>query len=843
LANEAFQIVPVDHSNAGDVGFVFRSVYGDDFPVKDVYEADTLMREITAGRVTAFLAYDHQGSPAGYVSIFKSAPNPRLWEAGNMVVHPAYKFSILSSQLAKLYFDPAILAEIECDGIFGEAVTHHYASQIGSVKSGMRDCAIELDLMPGNSFKEHPEIATRRVSCVFNFLEVSEPSQTVYVPAEYYETLQKLAQPLKPRTFLLADAALPLTGSTSSQDTYFAAAQIWKISVSEIGADWQPFLDQLLVDAANKQVVSLQVVINAALPCSAAAIGFMRERGFFLGGLLPRWFGSDGLLMQKVLGPTPDFDCMKLYSKTAKELLSFIRADREAVNRIAALSLLTPAERKWFQRLDAATVRELPPAATVLDLFAEQVALLPEHLAVVDGERRISYSELNAKADQLSQLLVNKGVKTGDRVAILIERSAEMVIAALAIWKAGGAYVPINPHYPPERQSYILGDAQCSLLLTSSAQVARGKFPLDMICLDAPAIWQGAAEELQQKLGRDDLAYVIYTSGSTGNPKGVMIEHRALLNMCCWYKESHKLQPADHKAQCASFAFDASVLEIFPALVAGSTLFIVPDKLLQWLSGLNRFFESNQITIASLTTPLGEMLMRLFDTQSLRLLDVGGDTLKRFTPRNYQLLNSYGPTEYTVCTSDFAVDRQYDNIPIGKPVWNTAVYVLDTVGRRLPVGEPGELCIAGAGIAKGYLNRPELTAEKFVDNPLCPGQKMYRTGDLGRQLVDGNLEFLGRIDFQVKIRGFRVELGEIEQALLQQAGVQEAVVIDRLDAAGSKYLCAYIVADANVAVAGLMELLAQLLPDYMIPAAIVKLDSLPLNFSGKIDRKALPEPI
>ena len=333
MANDEFQVIPVDSFNARDVGFVFRSVYGDDFPVKDVYEPDILAREIAAGRVTAFLAFDRRDQPAGYVSLFKSAPNPRLWEAGNMVVHPAYKFNNLSSLLAKLYFSPTVLENTDCDGIFGEAVCHHYASQVGSVKSGMRDCAIELDQMSGSSFKEHPEMATRRVSCMFNFLENSEPTKAVYIPSEYYETVHNLAQPLRPRTFLLADADLPLTGSTVKQDTYYAAAQTWKIAVWEIGADWQPFIDELLTEASNRQVISLQITLNTALPFLGAAVNIMRDRGFFLGGLLPRWFGSDGLLMQKVLGAEPDYARTKLYSKTAKDLFAFIRADREAVSR------------------------------------------------------------------------------------------------------------------------------------------------------------------------------------------------------------------------------------------------------------------------------------------------------------------------------------------------------------------------------------------------------------------------------------------------------------------------------------------------------------------------------
>ncbi len=839
MANDEYRIIPVDSSNVGFVGGVFRSVYGDDFPVKDVYDPDTLLREIGAGRVKAFLAFDRHGQPAGYVSLFKNAPNPRLWEAGNMVVDPAYKLTSLSSLLAKQYFHPELLDSADCDGIFGEAVCHHYASQVGSVKSGMRDCAIELDQMSGASFKEHQEIATRRVSCVFNFLEISAPTEAVYLPEEYCGVVRDLAQALQPRTFLPADAPLPVTGSTLKQDTYYAAAQTWKVSVREIGADWQTFLDELVTEAAAKRVISLQVTLNTALPYLGAAVGSLRERGFFLGGLLPRWFGSDGLMLQKVFGAETDYAQLKLYSKTAKNLLAFIRADQEAVGRE---SLLTPADKEWFRRQDRATAHELPPNKTVLDLFLEQAALLPNHPAVVDGDSSLSYRELNAKANQLARLIAGKGVHPGDLVAILLDRSAEMVIAALAIWKTGAAYVPINPQYPAERQLYILRDTKCALVLTSTAHAADGSFPAAAVCLDDPDIWRESAADLPQKPRGEDLAYVIYTSGSTGNPKGVMIEHAALLNMCCWYQASRRLQPDDRKAQCCSFAFDASVLEIFPCLTAGATLYIVADKLLVWLSGLNKFFERHKITAATLPTPVGEMFMRLFDNSSLRFLDVGGDKLKSFTRRNYQLFNCYGPTEYTVCTSDFSVDRQYDNIPIGKPVWNTDVYVLDADGRRQPVGEPGELCVAGAGIASGYLNRPELTAEKFVDDPLRPGQKMYRTGDLGRQLDDGNLEFLGRIDFQVKIRGFRVELGEIEQALLRQDGVHEAVVVDRQDTAGSKFLCAYIVAEPSVTADDLMKSLTRHLPDYMVPAHIIKLDRLPLNFSGKVDRKALPAP-
>lgn len=333
MVDERFQVVPVDSTNARHVGVVFRSVYGNEFPVKDVYDPDILGREISAGRVTAALAFDHHGQPAGYISMFKNAPNPRLWEAGNMVVHPTFKYSSLSTLLTKIYFNPTVIGLADYDGIFCEAVCHHYATQIGAIKSGLHDCALELSQLSGESFKDNRALPSQRISCVMSFLEISEPTAPVYVPIEYAEVVRKLAQSLKSRTFLPANAPLPVVGLTVKEDKYYAAAQTWKIAVREIGTDWQTCLDALLNEAASRKVISLQITVNTALPALGAAVHVMRERGFFLGGLLPQWFGSDGLLMQKVLGAEPDYDQIKLYSKTAKDLLAFIRADRGSVSR------------------------------------------------------------------------------------------------------------------------------------------------------------------------------------------------------------------------------------------------------------------------------------------------------------------------------------------------------------------------------------------------------------------------------------------------------------------------------------------------------------------------------
>ncbi|MBP2636065.1 MAG: hypothetical protein H6Q72_1972 [Firmicutes bacterium] len=333
MVAEEFQIVPVDSINVRHVSTVFQSVYGNDFPVKDVYDPDILWQEISAGRVNAALAFDWQGQPAGYVSMFKNAPNPRLWEAGNMVIHPAFKYSNLSSLLTKIYFEPAVIGLTDYNGIFCEAVCHHYVTQIGAAKSGLHDCAIELLQLSAESFKDHRAVSSQRISCVMSFQEKSEPITPVYVPPEYVGIVGSLVQSLKPRAILPADGPLPMTGLTVREENYYAAAQTWKISVREIGADWLACLDELLHEAASRKVISLQIAVNTAYPALGAAVKAMRDRGFFLGGLLPQWFGSDGLLLQKLLETEPDYEQIKLYSKTAKDLLAFIRADREAVNR------------------------------------------------------------------------------------------------------------------------------------------------------------------------------------------------------------------------------------------------------------------------------------------------------------------------------------------------------------------------------------------------------------------------------------------------------------------------------------------------------------------------------
>lgn len=330
MADQDIIIKKVDQSCVAAVPGLFRAIYGDAFPVQYVYHADLIMAEIEGGRLDASIAFDAVGNPAGYIALYKNAPNPQLWEGGNLLVLPGSAGSNLAWLLVQHYAQPENIPATGSDGIFGEAVCHHYFTQMGGVKCGFGDYALMLDQVNGASFQEHgPE--TERVACLLQFLEQSDPPDLCYLPEQYLEPLQKLLTPLLPRTALPGSAPLPVTGETASSDVWFSDAGTWRISVSSLGADWPAFLDQLLEQARQRQAVSLQVVLSAGLDCTTAAVQEMRQRGFFLGGLFPRWFGSDGIALQQVLGKEPDYDGIKLYSPVARELLGFIQTDRESV--------------------------------------------------------------------------------------------------------------------------------------------------------------------------------------------------------------------------------------------------------------------------------------------------------------------------------------------------------------------------------------------------------------------------------------------------------------------------------------------------------------------------------
>ncbi|MBP2654775.1 MAG: non-ribosomal peptide synthetase [Firmicutes bacterium] len=516
--------------------------------------------------------------------------------------------------------------------------------------------------------------------------------------------------------------------------------------------------------------------------------------------------------------------------------------------KLADIDIVSEAEKRQLLIDFNDTKMAYPKDKTIQELFEEQVAENPDHIAVVLGEQQLTYKELDAKANQLARVLRNKGVASPCIVGILAERSPELITGIMGILKAGGTYLPIDPEYPEDRISYMLADSESKILLAPRHLADKVVFSGEIIHLDDPSLYIGDSSRLFLERNPRDLAYVIYTSGSTGKPKGVEIEHTSLVNLVSWHRRIYNIKAEDRATLLAGQAFDAAVWEIWPYLTSGAGLYIPDNRTRAFTTGLIKWLKDNKITISFMPTPMAEALMNEEWPQemALRALLTGGDKLHcRPQEMAFMLVNHYGPTESTVVATWGTVnpDEPGDVLPsIGRPVDNTQIYILDKNNKLQPVGVPGEMCIAGDGLARGYLNRTELTAEKFVVNPLVPGERMYRTGDLAKWLPDGNIEFLGRIDHQVKIRGFRIELGEIEAEILKHPAIKEACVLVKDDVGDQKYLCAYIVAEEALDVRNLKAYLRKPLPDYMVPTSFVQLEKLPLTPNGKIDRKALPEP-
>ncbi|NGP58570.1 amino acid adenylation domain-containing protein [Paenibacillus thiaminolyticus] len=504
--------------------------------------------------------------------------------------------------------------------------------------------------------------------------------------------------------------------------------------------------------------------------------------------------------------------------------------------------------------------------------YVEKLAReIPDHPAVVYMDKQLTYGELNERAERLASLLREQGVGRETITGIWAERSVELLVGVLAVWKAGGAYVPLDPDYPAERIEYMLSDSEASVLLTqrhllerAGGWLADDRLKLQAVyAMDDEQIYKGdalAVEFESADSAPQDLAYVIYTSGTTGRPKGVMIEHGSLVNTADAYRREYRLDQFPVRLlQLASFSFDVFVGDIARTLYNGGTMVIVPkddridpNRLYGWIREQDiTVFESTPALILPFMQHIYEEGL---DVSSMQLLITSSDAcsvtdyrlLQERFGGQFRIINSYGVTEAAIDSSfyDEPLDKlpPSGHVPIGKAWLNARFYIVDAALKPVPVGVPGELVIGGAGVARGYWNRPDLTAEKFADSPFVPGERLYRTGDLARWLEDGNVDFIGRIDYQVKIRGFRIELGEIETALLHFPGVKQAVVTDRTDEQGQKYLCGYVVADASLQLSDLLSRLKQELPAHMLPARLVSLDKLPLTPNGKIDRKALPEP-
>jgi amino acid adenylation domain-containing protein/FkbM family methyltransferase len=536
-------------------------------------------------------------------------------------------------------------------------------------------------------------------------------------------------------------------------------------------------------------------------------------------------------------------------------LLEGIIANPE--QQISQLPLLTAVEQQQLLVEWNDTQADYPSDKCIHQLFEEQVQRTPDAIAVVFEDQQLTYQQLNCRANELAHYLKSLGVGTDVLVGICVERSIEMVVGLIGILKAGGAYVPLDPEYPTERLRFMLDDSQVPVLLTQQKLLDRlAQHQAQLVCLDSD--WQMISQLNQDNLITEaqptNLAYVIYTSGSTGTPKGVMIAHQGLLNLVFWHQRTFKVTSSDKATQLAKTAFDAAVWELWPYLTTGASIYLVKPEILSSLVKLRDWLISNNITISFLPTPLAQELLSLeWPTEGLALRTIltGGDKLHQY-PSDlipFQVVNNYGPTENTVVTtSGVVVAKKQNKISpnIGRAIANTQVYILDRNLQPVPVGVPGELHIAGVGLAKGYLNRPELITEKFISNPFeeTEGSKLYKTGDLVRYLPDGNIEYLGRIDDQVKIRGFRIELAEIEALLGQHDDVQICCVVAREQAQGNKCLVAYVVLQKEVTPTTdeLRQFLSDKLPAYMVPNVFVMLESLPLTPNGKVDRSALPAP-
>jgi amino acid adenylation domain-containing protein len=569
-------------------------------------------------------------------------------------------------------------------------------------------------------------------------------------------------------------------------------------------------------------------------------------------------YGEGQQLQGRLIYKTSLFDATTISRMVAQyqTLLSNVYADPD--RPISELPLLPSAEQAQLVHGWNQTAREFPRDRCAHQLFEDQATATPSVTAIVAGIERLSYAELNSRANQLAHYLRRSGVGPDVVVGICTERSTDMAIGLLGVLKAGGAYLPLEPNYPSDRIDYMLGHAQPRLVLTQAhfANLFAGQVQTFCLDQDASSLDTEPTHNPNVHSGPHNLVYVIYTSGSTGRPKGVAITQRGLTNYLCWAIAEYRVSDGNGSPVHSPLSFDLTVTSLWTPLLTGKTAVLLADSeaedaLINCLRGIRN------MSLVKLTPAHVVLLSQVLSSEEVagaaNALVIGGEALRgemlsywrRHAPKT-RLINEYGPTETVVGCCVYEVpegDCPAGDILIGRPNANAQLYVLDRYLNLTPIGVPGELYIGGTGLARGYLKRPDLTAERFIPNPFgADGERLYKTGDLARYKIDGNLEYLGRVDHQVKIRGFRIELGEIEARLLEHPGVKEAVVIVRDDLPGGKQLVAYLALAAATTTADVQRQLRERLPDYMVPALFVQLDTLPLNKNGKIERGALPRP-
>ncbi|MBG6151653.1 amino acid adenylation domain-containing protein, partial [Aquimarina sp. EL_43] len=521
---------------------------------------------------------------------------------------------------------------------------------------------------------------------------------------------------------------------------------------------------------------------------------------------------------------------------------------------IASLTMLTDKESSKL--LDVFSMSNTTSVSygedsTLVSLFEKQAVKTPEAIAVVFEDRKLTYKNLNEKSNRLARhLRENYELNSGDLVGIQLNRSDWSVISMLGVMKAGAAYVPIDVEYPASRKTFIIEDTRLKVLIITSEKLFDSielNVPVFSIDIELDDLSQEASylQNPDYSVTSDDLAYLIYTSGSTGKPKGVMIEHRGIVNTICSQIDAFAITSDDHCLQFANPFFDASVWEIYISLLGGASLHIPSEEEKADTISFTKFMKEHEVTFATLP-PAFLQLLESDSLPTIKTLVTAGETIplevaKDFS-KSYTYINAYGPTETSICATTFEGNITGGSVPIGKPITNANVYILDSDMNLVPVGVPGELCVGGPGLARGYLNREELTNEKFVDHPFVNGERLYKTGDLARWLADGNIEFMGRKDDQVKIRGYRIELSEIERVLLEKEEIQHCCVVVRGSTIDTRSLIGYVVTQENYDTRDINDYLKERLPEYMIPGLWVSMDVLPMNRNGKIDKKALPSP-
>ena len=554
--------------------------------------------------------------------------------------------------------------------------------------------------------------------------------------------------------------------------------------------------------------------------------------------------------------------CTDLYKEeTAKRLIEHLEEVLRSVaanteQKLGEIEMVTVEEKSLILNDFNATEAEYPRDKTVVELFEEQAKKTPDNTAVVFEEESLTYAELNARANSLAHKLRELGVKPDDFVAIIADRSIEMIAGIYGIIKAGGAYVPIDPTYPDERIAFMLEDCKPKAVLKYTTESITIDSEIAVIDLADSKVWEGASENPEIVNKPEDAIYCIYTSGTTGKPKGVVVVHTSFTNLVIWYQSKFKFSSYDVNLFIASICFDLGQKNLFTTLIAGGTI-IIADVLKYDYDKLSRIIVDNKVTMINCAPSVFNYIIKensyndYVKLSSLEKVFLGGEQINAIALREtikskntkFKIINTYGPTECTDVVSSYSAvnERIFDSgvISIGKPIPNTHIYILSD-DELSGIGVPGEICISGGGLARGYLNRPELTAEKFVKNPIGEG-RMYRTGDLARWLPDGNIEYIGRIDEQVKIRGFRIELGEIESRIREIENIKDCAVVARADSTGDKAIYAYYTSDVEVSVSEIRDKLSERLPEYMMPAYMMQIEDIPVTKNGKLDRRALPE--